>query len=92
MSTNKFTNKLNYLIKTSGITQTKISDDLGIKKQKLSQWKSGYIEPNIDDLIKLAKYFNVTIDYLVGYENEDGTRTSEKIEYTTTLKYERKKP
>ena len=28
----------------------------------------------IDDIMMLAKYFEVTTDYLVGLENEDGTK------------------
>ncbi len=47
---------------------------MGISKQKLTNWKSGYSEPNIDDIMMLAKYFEVTTDYLVGLENEDGTK------------------
>ncbi len=69
---NFFKLRLVELIKQSGKMQTEIAKELNIEKQKITHWKSGYIEPNIDDLIKLARYFNVSIDYLVGNENEDG--------------------
>ncbi|MDR0856531.1 MAG: helix-turn-helix domain-containing protein [Clostridiales bacterium] len=68
------TQRLSLLITQSGKQQTQICKELGIKKQYLSNWKTGFCEPNIDDLIMLAKYFGVTIDYLVGLENEDGTK------------------
>ncbi|MDR2201151.1 MAG: helix-turn-helix domain-containing protein, partial [Clostridiales bacterium] len=55
--------------------QTAVAKEIGITKQMLTNWKSGYSEPNIDDLILLASYFNTSIDYLVGYENEDGTKS-----------------
>ncbi len=65
---NEFTERLKSLIAGSGKTQSQISAEMGITKQKLSQWKSGYIQPNIDDIIMLAKYFDVSSDYLIGLE------------------------
>lgn len=66
---NCFKTRLNELLQQSGKQQTEIAKDLKIEKQKLSHWKTGYTEPNIDDLIKLAQYFNESIDYLVGNDN-----------------------
>ena len=48
------------------MTQVKISNALGFTKQKLSNLKSGYSAPSIDDLIIISDYFDVTIDFLVG--------------------------
>ena len=54
--------------------QKDICDELGISKQKLSNWKTGYSEPNFDDIIMLAKYFDVSTDYLLGLSDEyEGT-------------------
>ena len=61
--------KLSELIRESGKTQNKISAELKIPKQKLSNWKTGYTEPNLDDLITLALYFHVSTDYLLGLED-----------------------
>ena len=66
--------KLSELIQESGKTQNKISAELQIPKQKLSNWKTGYTEPNLDDLIALALYFEVSTDYLLGLEDETGTK------------------
>lgn len=71
---NCFKSRLAELLKQSGKKQTEICCEMNIEKQKMTHWKSGYIEPNIDDLIMLARYFNVSIDYLVGLENDDGTK------------------
>lgn len=54
------------LLEQSGKMQNDIYKDLGISKQKLSKWKTGYTEPNLDDIILLATYFDVTADYLIG--------------------------
>jgi len=62
------------IIQESGKNQNTIAKDLGISKQKLSKWKTGYNEPNLDDIILLASYFNVTADYLLGLETEFGEK------------------
>lgn len=59
--------------------QKEICKDLEITKQKLSKWKLGYCEPNMDELIMLASYFNVTSDYLLGLEDETGAKV--KIDF-----------
>ncbi|MDE6598277.1 MAG: helix-turn-helix domain-containing protein [Clostridia bacterium] len=66
--------RLSELINNSGKQQNEISNDLGLYKQKLSRWKTGYTEPNLDDLIMLANYFEVSTDYLLGLEDETGTK------------------
>ncbi len=67
---NLFVKRLNELIKDSGKQQNAICKDLGIYKQKLSKWKTGYCEPSLDDLIMIANYFEVSTDYLLGIEDE----------------------
>ncbi len=66
---NLFNERLNELIESSGKQQNEICKDLGIYKQKLSRWKLGETKPSYDELILLAKYFNVTCDYLLGLED-----------------------
>ena len=66
---NLFVERLNELIENSGKQQKDICKDLGIYKQKFSRWKLGETKPDFDELIMLAKYFNVTIDYLLGLED-----------------------
>ena len=66
---NKFANRLNELINNSGKPQKQICEELGIPEPKLSKWKNNHIEPDINDLIMLAKYFKVSIDDLVGLED-----------------------
>ena len=62
--------KLTELIQESGKSQNAISAELHIPKQKLSNWKTGYTDPNLDDLIMLALYFEVSTDYLLGLDDE----------------------
>ena len=71
---NKFSIRLNELIAESGKTQNSICRELQISKQKLSNWKTSYTEPCMDDLIMLALYFDVSADYLLGLVDETGAR------------------
>lgn len=49
-----------------GLTQTELAKRIGATQRQVSFWESGQIEPNIFWLIKLADFFDVQIDYLVG--------------------------
>lgn len=66
---NKFRERFTELLKESTKKQCEIAKELNITKSHLSNFKSGYNEPNIDTLILIANYFNVCIDYLVGRQD-----------------------
>ena len=68
-----FLTRLRSVLDENGKTQKEICADLGIRNQKLSNWKTGYSEPNFDDLLMLASYFNVSVDYLLGLTDSDDT-------------------
>ena len=55
-------------------TQTQMAKDLNIRQNLISKWESEFIEPNIANLIILSNYFKVSIDYLVGREDESGRK------------------
>lgn len=52
------------------ITQTQIAEFLHIKQNTYSQYENGQRGLPIDVLIKLAKYFNTSTDYILGLTNE----------------------
>ena len=52
------------------ITQREIAEYLHIKQNTYSQYENGQRQIPLDVLIKLAQYFNTSIDYLVGETNE----------------------
>ncbi len=69
-----FKEKIAELISESGKMQKDICAELGIPKQKLTRWKTGYNEPSLDELVMIAEYFNTTSDYLLGLEDETGSK------------------
>ena len=48
------------------LTQTKVGIDVGLSQEVISHFEIGNSKPNIDNLIKLADYFNCSTDYLLG--------------------------
>lgn len=51
-------------------TQKEVADGVGVSEREYGHYETGYRLPKIETLIKLADYFNVTIDYLVGRSDE----------------------
>lgn len=54
------------LLKMNNVTAYKVAKDTGISYSSLSEWKMGRSVPKQDKLQKIADYFNVSIDYLIG--------------------------
>ena len=48
--------------------QMDIADYLGVNPRAIRFYESGDREPNVDTLIKLADFFDVSVDYLIGRE------------------------
>ena len=52
-----------------GWSQVELAKRLGVAKQTVSNWENDNIQPSIEMLVRLARQFNVTTDYLLGLEN-----------------------
>ena len=55
--------KLKTLRKKKGVNQDAVADYLGVSRGAISNYEAGKRRPNINDLAKLAKYYNVGLDY-----------------------------
>lgn len=62
--------KIKSLRTARGISQIELANVLGVTKQCVSNWENDNIQPSIDMLVKLALFFNVSTDYLLGLETE----------------------
>lgn len=49
-----------------GKTLREVERDTGISNANLSRWESGKVLPNIDFCVKLADYYGISIDELIG--------------------------
>ena len=57
--------RLKQLRKERGITQLKLAMDLNMNQNSISRYETGDHEADYETLIKIADYFNVSIDYLL---------------------------
>ena len=66
----------------AGLTQSELAKRTGIKQQNISRWEANGHNPNIIDCIRLASFYQCSIDYLIWYETEDGSKNV-KISFNT---------
>ena len=59
-------NRLRILRKTRNLTQEVVSSELGISQQTLSRCEIDITTLQIDLLYKIAQYYNVSTDYILG--------------------------
>ena len=52
-----------------GWSQVELSRRLRVSKQTVSNWENDNIQPSIEMLVRLSKFFGVTTDYLLGLED-----------------------
>ena len=56
------------------MTQTMLADRIGVSKSMISSYESNGRQPSYESLYKLAKFFNISMDYLFGFEKRPGGR------------------
>lgn len=72
-----------------GINQVEFAQKIGVTKQCVSNWENDNILPSIEMLVKIAKFFSVSTDSLLGMQNDqviyvDGL-TEEEISHIRLL-------
>ena len=72
-----FPARLRKLIDDRGTTITAVSKELGISRQAVSQYADGSAQPNVDKLVSIARFFNVSTDYLVGLSDYEQRSTGD---------------
>lgn len=68
-----FPERIKYLRQTQGLNQVQLADKLGTTKQSISNWENDNIVPSVDMLEKIADFFRVSTDYLLGREKKPVT-------------------
>lgn len=61
--------RLKEIRKKKGISQLKLAMDLNMNQNTVSRYETGEREPGINELIKIADYFNISVDYLLERTN-----------------------
>lgn len=65
-----FYERIKELRMSLGINQVQFGKKLNVSKQCISNWESGYIQPSIDMLRRIAETFSVSTDYLLGLSDK----------------------
>ncbi len=63
-----FSSRFKHLRQTRELTQVQLAERLGVKKQSISNWENDNIMPSVEMLTKIADFFRVSTDYLLGRE------------------------
>ena len=61
------------LLRERGVTADKVAKATGISTGSMTDWKKGRSAPKVDKLQKIADYFGVSVDYLLGNEPKEKT-------------------
>lgn len=54
------------LFENSGMSVNALEKNIGLTQGTISNWKNGKNKPSLDAVSKIADYFNVSVDYLLG--------------------------
>lgn len=57
-------NRIQKLRKKKGISQEELAHCLKVSRQAISKWESNQSLPDIDKILQMSEYFEVTTDYL----------------------------
>ncbi len=60
-----FQERLYQIRKERGLSQEDLANEIGVSRQAVQKWESGAAQPTLDKLTTLARYFGVTLDWLV---------------------------
>ena len=66
---------LRELRKEKNLSQKQLGQIFNVSYNAIYGWENNKQEPDLETLKTIAQFFDVTSDYLIGLENEDGTKT-----------------
>ncbi|MDE5737573.1 MAG: helix-turn-helix domain-containing protein [Oscillospiraceae bacterium] len=77
--------RLKELRKNKGVSQEQVAHDLGLSLRGYQNYEYGQREPNIETILKLAEYYNVTVDYLLEKETIQPLDQFENLKFTKEM-------
>jgi len=66
-----FATRFKNLRQSKGLNQVQLAERLGVKKQSISNWENDNIMPSIEMLMRIADFFHVSTDYLLGRDVQE---------------------
>lgn len=74
-----FFDRLKELCDAKGISTYKACTDVGLNRAAVAKWKGGS-QPNGATAVKLAEYFGISVDYLLGKEKAPTENSERKVD------------
>ncbi len=65
-----FSKRIKELRLAHGLNQVQLAKQLSVTKQSVSNWENDNIQPSIEMLIKIADFFSISSDYLLGRDDK----------------------
>lgn len=78
--TQLFSKRLRILRKNKNLTQAQLGNALNLENSTISSYERNKIMPSSDVLLKIAKYFDVSVDYLIGNTDDMQGKSEKSIE------------
>lgn len=72
-------NRIKELREAKGVGQKEFAIDMGVAQPTVSNWETGQKEPSTKNAKRIAEYFNVSVDYLLGV-SDDSDQQKKPIE------------
>ena len=63
-------NRIRELRKKAKLSQQALADQIGVFRNTISNWETGYSQISLENAKNVAEYFGVTIDYLLGSDSD----------------------
>ena len=79
-------NRLKLLRKERGLLQKDVAEHLNVAVSTYSYWENGKFEPDQESLSKLADFFGVSADYLLGRNEKSSHAEQESVKIPDALK------
>ena len=78
-------NRIRDLREDRDLRQSDLAEAVGIDQRTISNYETGKSNPDSDALIRLADFFNVSIDYLVGRVKQDFYYSQDKKRFIESI-------
>jgi len=76
----KYGDRLKKLRNNANLSQKELSDRLHINRSTYARYETSSTQPDFDTLVKLANYFNVTTDYILGNSDDPHKTENEELQ------------
>jgi len=67
------------LCKQRGVSPSKAAEEMGFHRSSVTNWKTNGYTPRKEILVKIAEYFDVSVDYLLGEENKKSSTDNDEV-------------